>query len=322
MGVARPGAGGRLGVAGLIVLHEEKSMSAGYTRRNLLRSSTLAATALLAPSARSANPPATIRSPQSSPPLRLGLMTYNLAKDWDIETIIKNCTATGFEHVELRTTHAHGVEVRLSKDQRQEVRKRFEDAGLRISLASGFAYHWPEAAQLRKNIEGTKEYTLLAQDVGAIGIRVFPNALLVNKGIPEEQTLRQIGRSLAEVGTFAHDHGVEIRVEVHGSGTNIVAKVKKMVDYSECPYVYVNWNCDRNDVKAPGLEANFDSVKHCLRNVHLHDLSDDYPYRRLFQLLRQSGYQGYCDAEISESPEPIRLMKYYHTLFLALQDAV
>jgi sugar phosphate isomerase/epimerase len=291
-------------------------MSHELSRRGVLKSSALAASALLA------NPQSAIPNSQSNRPLRLGLMTYNLAKDWDIATIIKNCTATGFEHIELRTTHAHRVEVTLSQDQRREVRKRFEDAGLKISLASGFGYHYPDPAELRKNIDGTKEYTLLAQDLGAIGIRVFPNALLVNKGIPEEQTLRQIGKSLAEVGQFGHDHGVDIRVEVHGSGTNIVAKVKQMVDYAESPYVYVNWNCDANDVKGPGLEANYDSVKDRIRNVHMHDLSDDYPYRKLFQLLRQSGYQSYCDAEIPESPEPIRLMKYYRTLFLALQDAV
>jgi len=297
-------------------------MSAAYTRRNLLKSSAAAASALLAASAHGANPQSAIANPQSVRPLRLGLMSYNLAKDWDIPTILKNCTETGFEHIELRTTHAHGVEVNLSQEKRREVRRRFEDAGLKISLASGFAYHWPDAAELRKNIEGTKEYTLLARDVGALGIRVFPNALLVNKGIPEEQTLRQIGKALAEVGAFAHDHGVEIRVEVHGSGTNIVSRVKKMVDYSESPHVFVNWNCDKNDAKDPGLDANFHSVKERIRNVHLHELWEDYPYRRLFELLRQAGYQGYCDAEIPESSEPIRLMRYYRATFLALQNVV
>jgi sugar phosphate isomerase/epimerase len=306
-------------------------MSHKHTRRNLLKSSMLAAsTAIIAQGCRlgatsdagptGQMPSSTVRPPSSV--LRLGLMSYNLAKDWDIDTIIKNCTETGFEHVELRTTHAHGVEVSLSKDRRREVRRRFQDAGLKISLASAFAYHHPDAGQLRKEIEGTKEYTLLAQDVGALGIRVFPNALLVDKGIPEEQTLRQIGRSLAEVGAFGHDQGVEIRVCVHGKGTNVVSRIKKMIDYSESPYVYVNWNCDGNDVKGPGFDANFDSVRDRITNIHMHELWEEYPYRRLFELLQQSGYQGYCDAEIPESAEPIRLMKYYRACFLALQSAV
>ena len=42
--------------------------------------------------------------------MKLGLVTYNLANEWDLETIEKNCTETGFEGVELRTGHGHGVE--------------------------------------------------------------------------------------------------------------------------------------------------------------------------------------------------------------------
>lgn len=256
-------------------------------------------------------------------PLKLGLMTYNLAHDWDLDTVIKNCTETGFESVELRTTHAHGVEVSLSKAERAAVRQRIADSGLSLSLASGFAYHWDDPAKLRENVEGTKEYLLLAQDLGALGIRVFPNALLVEQGVPEEKTIDQIAKAVAELGAFAADHGVELRLENHGRGTNRVTVVKRILDAAACPHVYMIWNCDRTDVEDPGFEANFNSVKDRIRHVHLHELSDpNYPYRRLFQLLRQNGYQGCCHAEVAASQEPIRFMQYYRALFLALQDAV
>jgi len=256
-------------------------------------------------------------------PLGLGLMTYNLARDWDLDTVVKNCTGTGFEHAELRTTHAHGVEVTLSKAERGEIRKRFEDVGLKLSLASGFAYHWDDATKLRENIEGTKEYTLLARDIGAKGIRVFPNALLVNQGIPEEKTIEQIAGAVAEVGTFAADYDVEIRLSNHGRGTGRVSVIKKIFDAADCKHVYMNWNCDRTDVEDPGFEANFHSVRDRIRNLHIHELTDTaYPYRKLFTLLRQNGYQGYCDAEVQASAEPIRFMHYYRALFLALQDVI
>ncbi len=294
-------------------------MTDRLSRRDLLTTSALAASAAVCGQSLQA---AEDRH-ASSQPLKLGLMTYNLAQNWDIDTIIKNCTETGFEHVELRTTHAHGVEVTLTKAQRQDVRKRFEDAGIRLSLASAFAYHHPDADELRKSIEGTKEYTLLAHDIGALGIRVFPNALLVDQGIPEERTLRQIGRAVKEAGEFAHGYGVQIRLAVHGRGTNVVGKVKKMIDCADSPHVYVNWNCDPNDTKGPGFDANFNSVKDRIGNVHLHELWDEqYPYRQFFRLLRRSGYQGYCDAEIPASCEPIRLMKYYRALFLAYQNVI
>src|SRR4029450_977409 len=50
--------------------------------------------------------------------LKLGTVTYNIAKDWDVPTIIKNLTEAGFDAVELRTTHKHGVEISLTPAQR------------------------------------------------------------------------------------------------------------------------------------------------------------------------------------------------------------
>ena len=48
------------------------------------------------------------------PGMKLGTVTYNLAQDWDIETIIKNCESVKFDRVEMRTSHAHKVEVNLT----------------------------------------------------------------------------------------------------------------------------------------------------------------------------------------------------------------
>ncbi len=255
-------------------------------------------------------------------PLKIGLMTYNLGKDWDIETVIKNCTEAEWKSVELRTTHKHGVEVTLSAAQRASVRKRFKDSALEtISLASAFAYHSPDPAELKTNIAGTKEFVQLAKDVGATGIRVFPNAFV--EGVNREKTLEQIGKALADVGSYAHDFGVEIRVCVHGQGTNSVGVIKKIIDYSQSPYVYVNWNCDATDSSGEGFEHNFNLVKDRIKGVHMHDLfNTEYPYRLFFKLLAESGYQGYCNAEVEQSCEPLTFMKYYRALFLALQNAI
>lgn len=256
-------------------------------------------------------------------PLKIGLMTYLLGSEWNIETIIKNCTETGFQSAELRTTHSHGVEVTLTSSQRTEVKKRFKDSPLEtISLASAFQYHSPDPQELKKNIDGTKEYVLLARDVGATGIRVFPNAF--PEGVAKDKTMEQIGKALAEVGAFANNAGVEIRVCVHGQGTNSVAVIKKIIDYSQSPYVYVNWNCEAADSAGEGLEYNFNSVRDRIKGVHIHDLHDPaYPYRHFFKLLTDSGYKGYCNAEVGRvSCEPVEFMKCYKGLFLALQNAI
>ena len=249
-------------------------------------------------------------------------MTYTLGKDWDIETIIKNCTEAEWKSVELRTTHKHGVEVTLSVAQRAEVKKRFKDSALEtISLASAFQYHSTDQAEVKMNIEGTKEYIKLAKDIGATGIRVFPNAFV--DGTDKEKTMEQIGKALAEVGAYGNNNGVEIRVCVHGKGTNTPPVIKKIIDYSLSPYVYVNWNCGDVDSQGEGFEYNFNLLKDRIKGVHMHDLySANYPYRLFLKLLAESGYKGYCNAEIGQNCEPVTLMKYYRALFLALQNAI
>lgn len=293
------------------------------SRRSFLRNASIAGPAVFIAGCATPDPGERKTIVINENPLKIGLMTYLLGKDWDIETIISNCSAAGFQSVELRTTHAHGVEVTLSSAERAEVRKRFEDSPLEtISLASAFQYHFPDEAELKKNIEGTKEYVLLARDVGATGIRVFPNAL--PEGVSKEKTMEQIGKALAEVGDFGKDHGVEIRVCVHGQGTNSVTVIKEIIDYSNSPNVFVNWNCNPSDSEGEGLEHNFNLVKERIRGVHMHDLYDaSYPYRHLFQLLADSGFKGYCNGEIERvSCEPVEYMKLYKGLFLALQNAI
>lgn len=256
-------------------------------------------------------------------PLKIGLMSYLIGSEWDLDTIIKNCTTAKFLHAELRTEHKHGVEVTLNKAQRLEVRKKIEDSALEaISLASAFMFHFPDQKVLRENIEGAKKYLQLAADVKAIGIRVFPND--IPDEVPAEKTMEQIGKSLAEVGKAGHDLGVDVRVCIHGRKTNQVHVIKKIIDYSESPYVYVNWNCDYNDTKGAGFLENFNMLKDRIKGVHLKDLyTENYPYRDFFRLLKENNYQGYCNAEVGRvSCEPIEFMKYYRALFLAYQNAI
>ena len=298
-------------------------MKMNLSRKDFLKTAALSATAAMMPGSTIAGPDKKATTPPlNGEPLKLGLMTYNVGKEWDIDTIIKNCAETGFKHVELRTTHKHGVEVTLNKHQRNEVKKRFEDSPLEaISLASAFSYHHQDKNELRKHIEGTKEYLQLAADVGAQGIRVFPNALI--DGEDEEVTMQRIGKSVAECARVGNDLGVEVRLEEHGRRTDNIPVIKKIIDYSESPYVYVIWNSSPNDVLGEGLEAHFNMVKDRIRCVHLRELFNGYPWRQFFSLLSQSGYKGYLDAELSDqSCEPIRMMNNYHALFLALQNAL
>ncbi len=251
--------------------------------------------------------------------MRLGMVTYNLGKDWDIETILRNCAAGGFEGVELRTTHAHKVEVNLSKAERETVKKRFADSKVLLyGLGSAFEYHSPDQARLKADIQATQDYIVLAHDVGATGVKVRPNGL--PKETPVEKTLEQIGRSLRGLAEFGAQHGQVIRLEVHGAGTSLLPNIRRILDVADHKNLGACWNSNQSDLEGGGFDYNFNLVKREIVEVHMRDIFlAEYPWRRLLNGLVESGYRGFCMAEIPESRDPVRVMQYFRSLWLAYQ---
>jgi len=111
--------------------------------------------------------------------LHLGCVTYNLLKDWDLETILRKLEEAGYEAVELRTEHKHGVERTLTSDQRKQITARFQKSKVRLlSYGSTCEFQSPDAEVRRKQIEIGKQWVDLAHDTGAWGVKVRPNAAL------------------------------------------------------------------------------------------------------------------------------------------------
>ena len=249
--------------------------------------------------------------------MKLGLVTYNLAKDWDLDTIIARCAQHRFAGVELRTTHAHGVEVNLTPTQREEVKRKFADSPVALTgLGSAFEYHSLDPAEVRRNIEGTKEYVKLAADVGAPGVKVRPNGLQVKAGAPKEKTLEQIGLALRECAAFGADYGVEVRMEVHGHDTQDPANMLAIMEVADHPNAFACWNSNPGEVKDGSIRDSFALLGQWIGLVHMGDIyRPDYPWRELLSSLKARGYGGYCCAEILENPDPDRIMGYYRALW-------
>jgi len=257
--------------------------------------------------------------------MKLGLVTYNLAADWDCDAIIENCKAARFEGVEPRTTHKHGIEPSLSKDERDTVKKKFADAGIAlVGLGSAWEYDSPDPAVLQQNIDGTKEFVKLAADLGIPGVKVRPNHLHIADGVPAEKTLEQIGKAGAECGAFAADYGVQIRMEVHGRETCKIEHMKTIMDAGDHPNFRVCWNCNDGETIGGSIKPNFDLLKDKIELVHIQDIGDPrYPWYELFYLLRHDiNYTGYCLAEIQAIDQPVRLMHYYRALWDAYMHMV
>jgi hypothetical protein len=235
--------------------------------------------------------------------IRLGLVTFQWGRDWDLATVIANCEKAGFPGVELRVEHAHKVEPSMTAEQRKEVRKRFKDSPvIFVGMGTNEQFDFPESEKLQKAIENTKAFVKLSYDCGGSGVKVKPNQFYPN--VPKEKTLEQIGKSLNIVGQFAADYKQQIRLEVHGQCAPLLY-IKQIMDVADHPNVTVCWNSNGDDLQGEGLEHNFNLVSKRFGNtVHVHELNiGKYPYQQLIDLFVKLNYRGWILLEAGTEPK-------------------
>ena len=235
--------------------------------------------------------------------VKLGLVTYLWGQDWKLPALIENCTRSKVLAVELRSTHAHGVEPTLSAGERKDVKKRFDDSPvLCLGPGSNERYDDPDATVLKKAIEATKGFVKLSHDIGGTGVKVKPDSF--HEGVEPAKTIEQIGKSLNQLGKFAADYGQEIRLEVHGQCC-FLPTIKQIMDVADDPRVVVCWNSNDQDLKGRGLEYNFDLVKKRFgKTAHVRELNvGTYPYQKLIDLFVAMDYDGWVCLECRTNPD-------------------
>lgn len=292
------------------------------TRRQFLTVSASATAAASLPVTARADTP---KPGAERPPFKLGMVTYNVAAQWDLPTILKVCKSVGIAAVECRTTHKHGVEPTLSPEQRDAVKKQFADSGVVFwGCGSVCEFHAPDPAVVKKNVETCKQFVQLVHDLGGTMVKVRPNGL--PKGVAIEKTLEKIGKALIECGKAAEDYGVEICVEVHGAGTQEPQNMKTIMEHCGHKSVGLTWNSNQTDEKDGSVKAAFDLLKQWIKSCHINEIYKDaqgvYPYRELFRLFREAGYDRYTLIEVGRTPPDVAsgedMLRYYRALWMEL----
>jgi len=299
-------------------------MTASTRRDFLRRGAAAAACASAAPLL--ASPAAT--AARGADAVRFGLVTYLWGADLGLDELIAACAAGGLLGVELRTTHAHGVERTLNARQRAEVKARFQDSPLEWwAIGSNENFDSPDGPQLARSIGATMDFLKLSHDVGGTGVKVKPDNFHAHERVPRERTIEQIGQGLNAVGPFAAELGQEVRLEVHGSCAKLpdIAAILEVADH---PAVAVCWNCNDQDLLGEGLAHNFGLVRPRFGEVlHLRAFDrHDYPYPELMKLLAGSDWGGWALLEArgalpaDRGAAFARQREHYQELLAAVRD--
>lgn len=253
---------------------------------------------------------------------KLGMVTYNVARAWDLDTIIRNYKKIGLAAVEFRSTHKHGVEPTISKARRKEVKKKCADGGLTIwGVGSACEFHSTDRAVVTRNVELAKRFAQLCHDIGGMGVKVRPNGF--PNGVSQDKTIEQIGKALRACGQAAADLGVEICCECHGGATSHPLNMHKMIQIADHAAVGVTWNSNRGVDDKEGIDKfreYFKLLRPKIYNTHITELVNGYPYREMFAMFNDTGYDRYTMIEIGglekgSEKDTIRFLQFYRGLW-------
>src|SRR6266540_1060967 len=198
--------------------------------------------------------------------MKLSLLTYNMARSWELPKVIEMARAGGFAGIEFRAEakHQHGVELETTPDQRREIRDRIQDAYLEIAcIGLSSRFDTPNEAKRREVVDRTKQYVELAAAVGCRRLRVFGNDMPkqgVEEGSPppdRERVIRYVGDALLELASFAEPHGVDILLEMHGQ-FNYWHFARTAVEHAGHPRLGLVYNCDPRDTVAGSVASTYE----------------------------------------------------------------
>jgi hypothetical protein len=264
--------------------------------------------------------------------VRWVLNTYQVAQEWDVETLCRIARETGHAGIEFLQDYgqAHGLEADAPPEHRRRVREALAAHGLECaSLTSCMRFDMADDAERHRAVEQVRRVIDYAPELSCGHVRVLGDR--VPEGPQERRAvLARVAESLRALGEYAAPGAIAVSLEVHGGFTD-PEPARAVMESVALPNVGLVFNCvwrvgAEKGWALPAGAASIRPLYHYLGRwftaVHTHEM--DRPaetgyYRELFGLLRGAGWRGFISNECAyRGPDPERVLRLYTALFRAL----
>lgn len=222
-----------------------------------------------------------------------------------LSDFIADCAKFGLEGTELTSYYfpADTDAAYLRKLKLEAFRLGLDISG----TAVGNDFCHPEGPEREKQIANVKLWVDRAEVLGAPVIRIFSGN--AKKGQSEAEAHKLAVAGMEECCEYAGQHGVVLALENHGGLTTTIDGLLSLVRDVKSPWFAVN--LDTGNFRSADPYADLARLAPYAMNVQIkvsmHPAGggrEKADFKRLANILRDSGYRGYIVLEFEEPEEP------------------
>src|SRR6266702_1276222 len=127
--------------------------------------------------------------------MKWSLNTYQTAQNWELDELIRQAKAAGFDGIEFLMDFGqkHGVEANAAAAWLRTVKEKVDASGLEFaSVTSCASFHSPDDAEREEAMVRARNSIRIARDFGCKHVRVLGDRL------PEDGTRATVQKNIAD----------------------------------------------------------------------------------------------------------------------------
>jgi sugar phosphate isomerase/epimerase len=233
-------------------------------------------------------------------PLRAGTMT--------IDDMLEFCKKTGFDGVDITGYYFPGYPVVPSDDYIFHIKQKAFLLGIELGctgVRNDFTWSDPKKREEEKKL--VKDWIVVAQKLGAPGVRIFAGTLSKEKFEWEERA-KWIAADVNECAEFGKNHGVMLALQNHNDFLKTADDIDKMWKMVNTDWVGLMLDIGSYHTSDPYADiartAKFAITWQMKEKVFVNETQVETDFTKIVSIVKDCGYKGYLPLETLGEGDP------------------
>ena len=232
--------------------------------------------------------------------LRAGKMT--------IDDLLDYCAKIGFDGVDLTGYYFPGYPAAPPDDYIFHIKQKAFRLGIDLGCTGvKNDFTWSDPAKRADEKKLVKEWIVVAQKLGAPGLRIF-SGTLSKENFSWDDRAKWIAEDIRECAEYAKNHGVMLALQNHNDFIKTAAETEKLLNLINHDWVGLMLDIGSYHTEDPYKDITANS-KYAItwqmkEKVFVNNTQVDTDYKKIIEIVKQCGYKGYLPLETLGEGDP------------------